>query len=372
MEIVLSREEEEPAGGCSGCVCLSDESWGTADEGVASERTDPSMVRNTTKMQSDRGGEQVPAAADDDTSTAHHETVALEEQESQSPTCNNSADAEAGAVTIGGEHASLNVEAPGEYFQSQRTFFAALFACFLLAMGTIIFIILGCGKAGLYLTTGMVAFAIIGPFDIAVRITGNLQPEQPHNVPDLHHILLVVKRGAGWLIIGALYGLSLLLWWITYDPEVAYEVWQSEAMFCAAMRQFCALILNGGMFQIHRDSPANVWRLWILIVGSQLLRDIGDCSPYPFLSTVATPLYLLSQTVGLYVVGIHLDSKAEPSDIKNGYIFYECSGFDLGGIHMSQNYERRAASFGFVCFPDAASVYCVQNCHSGHQAVLGR
>ena len=96
MEIRPSNGEANPQ--CLDCMCLPDESWGIADEGVALEMTDPPMVRNTTKIQTDSGGEQIPvAAADDDTSTVH-ETVALEEQESsQSPTC-NSLDSEARTV----------------------------------------------------------------------------------------------------------------------------------------------------------------------------------------------------------------------------------------------------------------------------------
>ena len=292
---------------CAGCICLSDEPWGTVDEGKALETTDPPTVPNTTKMQTDSGGEQVPAAADDDTCT------------SQSPTCNK-LDAEAGTVTIGGERASITVEAPGEHFQSQRTFFAAPFACFLLAMGTIMFIILGCGNAGFCMTNGIVVFAITGSVDIAVTITENLEAEQPHNVPDLHHIL--VKRGAGWLTIGALYGLSLVLWYNTYDSNRAGEVWQPEAILYTAVGYSCGLVLAGGMMlQIHRDNPANIWRLYILIYGGFLLRDIGDCSPYAFLSTMGTVLLVLGNTVGHYVVVIHLDSKAEPSDIKNGYVY---------------------------------------------------
>ena len=67
MEIRPSNIEANPQ--CLDCVCLSDESWGTTDEGVALEMSDLPMVRNTTEMQTDSGGEQITAAADDDTST---------------------------------------------------------------------------------------------------------------------------------------------------------------------------------------------------------------------------------------------------------------------------------------------------------------
>ena len=164
-------------------------------------------------------------------------------------------------------------------------------------MGTIIFIILGCGKAGLFMTNGIMVYAMLGFVDIAVRLTENLDAEQPHNVPDLHRIL--ARRGVGWLTIGALYGLSLLLWYNTYDSDRAGEVWQPEPILCAAMGYFCALILAGGlMFQIHRDNPANIWRLYCFMVGFKLLSDIEKCSPYPLLFTMAFVFVLLFSTVG--------------------------------------------------------------------------
>ena len=296
MDIQLSAREIEPAAGmqdCAGCMCLADELWGTP--------------------------EQVPAAP----AVVGIGIVALEEQESsQSPTYNNS-DAEAGTVMIGGEHASITSEAQDEKLRSQRTFVATLFACYLLAMGTIIFVILGCGKAGLYLPNGIVLFAIIGSVDVAVRIKELLEAEQPHNMPDLHRIL--VKRGAGWLSIGALYGVSLVLRFSTLDPTRAG--WQPEAILYAAMGYFCILILAGGMMlQINRDNPANIWRLFILSFGSTLLSDIGKCSPYPLLSIIGTVVFLLSQTVGVYVVVMHLDKKAEPSATKNGYVYLSALG----------------------------------------------
>jgi hypothetical protein len=140
-------------------------------------------------------------------------------------------------------------------------------------------------------------------------------------LPDLHHHVLA-KRGAGWLAIGTLFGLSRVRWNDTYDSARAGEVWQPEPILYAAMSYSGHLILSGGMqFQMHRDNPANMWRWFILYFGSLGLLEIGDCSPYPLLSTVATVVNLLDSTVGLYDVIMHLDTKADPSDIKNGYVY---------------------------------------------------
>ena len=203
-------------------------------------------------------------------------------------------------------------------------------------MGTIIFIIRFAYARVVIVLVFLVQFAIIGSVDIAVRMMENLEAERPHNAPDMHRIL--VKRGAGWLTVGALFGVSTVLWYHTYNPTRAVEVWQPEAILYIAMRHFCWLILMGGMvFQIHRDSPANIWRLYCLIYGSKLLANIGNCSPYPFLYALGTVFSLLFRTVGVYVAVVHLDQKAEPSAIKNGYVFFfVLLIFPLWGSHVSQ------------------------------------
>ena len=233
---------------------------------------------------------------------------------------NTTTDAETGIATIGGGGVSVTVEAPSEYFQhSDRAVFGIIIATFLLTMGIVVFIVLGGGKVGLYMTNGIVLYTFIGSADIAMKVTDNQEAEQPLSAPDLHRIL--AKRGVCWLAIGALYGLSLVLWFNTYEPKRAGEIWQLEAILCAAVSYFVNLILEMMMmFQIHRDKAPNVWRFLCFYTGLQLLKDIGDCSPYPLLSVVGTVLYLLGTTVGLYVVVMHLDCKAEPSAEKNGYV----------------------------------------------------
>jgi hypothetical protein len=200
-------------------------------------------------------------------------------------------------------------------------------------MGIVVFIVLGGGKVGLYMTSLLVVYTFVGSADIAMKVTSNQEAEQPLSTPDLHRTL--VKRGVCWLAIGALLGLSTVLWFNTYEPDPTSEVWQLEAILCAAVYYTCILMSARMMFQVHRDKQANVWRLLCFLLGSQLLRDIGDCSPYRLLSAAGTVLYLLTTTVGVYVVVMHLDSEAELSTIKNGYTFlcacipYEASYISL-------------------------------------------
>ena len=262
--------------------CLSD------DGGVASETTAPAKIANAAERQTgDHDGEKLPDAADDD--TAAPETAASEEQQhSQQSLCNNTTtDAETGTATIGGDGVSVTVETPSEHFQhSDRAVFVVIITTFLLTMGIVVFIVLGGGKVGLYMTSLLVVYTFVGSADIAMKVTSNQEAEQPLSTPDLHRTL--VKRGVCWLAIGALLGLSTVLWFNTYEPDPTGEVWQLEAILCAAVYYTCILMSARMVFQVHRDKQANVWRLLCFLLGSQLLRDIGDCSPYRLLSAAGT------------------------------------------------------------------------------------
>ena len=158
---------------CVTFPCLCD------DGGVASETTAPAKVLNAAERQTDDiHGEKLPDAADDD--TAAPETAASEEQQhSQQSLCNNTTtDAETGTATIGGDGVSITVEAPSEYFQhSDRAVFGIIIATFLMMMGIVVFIVLGGGKVGLYMTIGLISVTFTGSTDIAMKITHNLDAD---------------------------------------------------------------------------------------------------------------------------------------------------------------------------------------------------
>ena len=300
---------------CAGCICLSDESWGTADEGVALETTDPPTVRNTTKMQTDSGGEQVPAAADDDTVLRTGYAVANVQQ-----------------LRRGSWNRDDRWRACLDHRRSTwRTFpKPADFLC-----GTLRMLSPGDGNDHIYHPRMWQSRALHDEWNRGVRnhwvrryccenhgkfgSGAASQCARPASHLSQTGRGLAHHRCAVWSFPGSLVQHIRL-----------GSCWRGMAARGDSLRGsglFLRIILAGGMMlQIHRDNPANIWRLYILMLD----RIYSETSGTAHLTRSSLPwapsCTLLCSTVGHYVVVIHLDSKAEPSDIKNGYV-YLCALF---------------------------------------------
>ena len=107
------------------------------------------------------------------------------------------------------------------------------------------------------------------------------------------------------------------------------------------------------MFRAHRDRHPNVMIWLVILYSADALKSFGACSPYLLLVVLGSALWTLTLTVGLYVVVIKMDNKAERKDVQNGYKFL--TGFAMSGIQYFVLFITR--------FESSLNVFAVSSAH---------
>ena len=87
------------------------------------------------------------------------------------------------------------------------------------------------------------------------------------------------------------------------------------------------------MMRAHRDRRPTVMVWMFSSLCFSWLGYFGICSPYPQISTFANALYVPLSTVGIYIVVLYIDEKAERKDVQRGYMFL--TGISLWGIQAN-------------------------------------
>jgi hypothetical protein len=212
--------------------------------------------------------------------------------------------------------------------QQQR--WSILFFSTLIGMGIATFCVLAGGKVGLFLpreTFQALSFAVV---DIAVTANDDLSSQEAGrpstSTPQLRNAAW--KRGVSWLAIGLLTGTVSTLWKIAIAEKDAGTVWQPVPIIFIVIYYFiCALGLWGCvMMRAHRDRRPNVLKYYIPAMSANALPFVGDCSPYPLISTLGSVLSLLVNTFGLYFLVMKVDKDADQRDVQNGYKLLVAAG----------------------------------------------
>ena len=193
----------------------------------------------------------------------------------------------------------------------------------LIGIGIATFCVLAGGKVGFFLPRQTVRVFSLAVFDPAFPANGDL-PSQDAGRPSTSILQVrsaAWKRGTCWLAIGLLSGTLNTLWEIAIDEKAAGTVWQPVPIIFIVIYFFiCQIGLIGGvMFRAHRDSRPNAFKWYVLALSLQAQTTVGECTPYPPISTLSSVLMLLVNTLGLYLVVMKVDKDADQRDVQNGY-----------------------------------------------------
>ena len=139
------------------------------------------------------------------------------------------------------------------------------------------------------------------------------------------------QRGMCWAVIGILRGAFEAIGQTTFEQKRARAAWQPAKLIFSSIPKFMFVqigLIAGMMLRAHHDRRPNVGKWYFVVIFASLLRDIGDCSPYPLVYFIGMAIYVITITVGLYFLVIHKDRDVEKSDVANGYKL-------LGGLALS-------------------------------------
>lgn len=204
-------------------------------------------------------------------------------------------------------------------------FFLAIAAVSVGGMGMASFGALAGGKWGMALPKGIFDAGVYAAVDVAVNIN-----DAPALRADPAEISKLLTRSACWLSIGVVSGSASALRLVSVDTQHEGAVWQLEPILYELAFDIFRIGLNAGiMLRAHRDHRPNVMKWFVLVISSHFLWNIGNCTPYPLVSGLASLVCMSTGSVGLYFLVNQLDKHAEQKHVRNGYNLLV--GFGLGG-----------------------------------------
>ena len=236
------------------------------------------------------------------------------------PSNNSTAEEEDGTVV---DDVSISMEenaATGEANSSQkRPFIAALFVICFVGMAMAVFTSLALGKTGLYFSQSIFDVAGFAVIDLATSINDPLTAVSSTSESNIQ--IRITKCAVCWLAIGLLKGTVNTLAYLSFEPKHASTIWQPEPMLYDFVLIFvCNIFLIGGvMLQAHRDRRPTLFIWYCAFMSFYGLSLFGGYSPYSWISALGGMLGLANNTVGLYLVVMHVDKKTKRGDVVRGY-----------------------------------------------------